>query len=72
MKGGWEREDEWMLLAFLSVQSFVPPPPPTPRFAFFPLIGCTDLAHEMKRFSLPMLPQSDSHPQQKGGTRHDQ
>lgn len=46
--------------------------PPHPHFAFFPLIGCTDLAHEMKRFSLPMLPQSDSHPQQKGGTRHDQ
>lgn len=54
--------DVRMLLAFFSV----------PGFCFvvvvvpvFPLIGCTDLAQEMKRFSLlmllPMLSQSDSH-----------
>lgn len=40
------------------------------------LIGCTDLAQEMKNISplmlLQMLPQSDSHLSQKGGGRCDQ
>lgn len=55
--GGWEMEDVWMLLAFFlmfRILGFV--------FCFVysscffpPLIGCTDLAQEIKRISLLML-----------------
>lgn len=59
---GWEREDVWLLLAFLSVQRLFSFPLP---FYFFPLIGCTDPTQERKRFSLlmllPMLLQSHSY-----------
>lgn len=54
-----------MLLGFLSVLEFCFSCSSWFLFLLFPLIGCTDLAQEMKRFSLsillPMLSQSDSH-----------
>lgn len=71
-QGGWEREDVWMLLAFLCVQDFFCFFCFPSLFCFFPLIGCTDLAQEIfSLMLLPMLSQSDSHLQQNGGTRHD-